>query len=106
LSMRLGRSLQPFDRERPRAASAPTGGAELVFVDTAHREQFHDFVKTHQLRAEEKGRFRTFYSRGAWIRFARPDATWKDWKTAFRKRSLESLKSELAYYLISGTASH
>jgi hypothetical protein len=70
-------------------------------VDHAHQQAFFDTMQKLRLHAEEKGRFRTFYSRRAWIRFARPDAQRDDWKLAFRMRSLEDLKSEFHYYLVS-----
>ncbi len=101
LSMRLGRSLQSFDadptHENPRIPS--TG--EMVILDAAHEPQFMALMQRRQLHAEQKGRFRTFYSRRAWVRFARPDAKSEDWKMAFRSRSLEGLKSEFSYYLVS-----
>jgi len=100
LSMRLGRSLQAFDAKLAREHSGLASTAEVVFVDSAHRQNFFNVMKEHQLHAEEKGYFRTFYSRRAWIRFARPDAQWEDWKIAFRARSLEDLKSEFRYYLV------
>ena len=95
LSMRLGRSLQLFD------ANSPPSATEMVLVDGAHRQQFFELLEQRQLQAADKGDLRTFYSRGAWVRFARPDATREDWKAAFRARSLEGLKSEFHYYLVS-----
>ena len=103
--MRLGRSLQKFDAKRAREHSGLDSTAEVVFVDSADRQNFFDLMKEHQLHAEEKGHFRTFYSRRAWIRFARPDALWEDWKIAFRARSLEDLKSEFRYYLVTSDRS-
>jgi 4-amino-4-deoxy-L-arabinose transferase-like glycosyltransferase len=105
LSMALGRSLQEFHPEEMRGPAATAPGGEIVFIDAAHRQEFLDVLAKNQLRAEEKGRFRTFYSRTAWIRFARPDATGEDWKVALRERSLEGLKSEFRYYLVSPAGS-
>jgi len=100
LSMRLGRSVQIFDAEAPNTNASPPA-AEFVIMQASHRPEFLEQLKSRSLRAEEKGSFRTFYSRKAWIRFARPDARWTDWKAAFDQRSLESLKSEFCYYTLS-----
>jgi len=105
LSMRLGRSLQAFDAKRTREHPGLASTSEVVLVDSAHRQNFFELMQKHQLHAEEKGHFRTFYSRRAWIRFARPDARWEDWKVAFRARSLEDLKSEFRYYLVTSDRS-
>jgi 4-amino-4-deoxy-L-arabinose transferase-like glycosyltransferase len=101
LSMALGRSLQEFHPEEWRGPAAASPATEMVFVDAAYRREFLALLESHQLRAAEKGQFRTFYSRTAWIRFARPGATWEDWKAALRDRSLEALKCEFRYYLVS-----
>lgn len=106
LSMRLARSLQPFDSARLSTASNSLSRTEMVFVDGARRPVFFDQLRSHQLAAEEKGHIRTFYSRRAWIRFARPDATWEDWKAAFHARSLDGLKAEFYYYLVSSLATN
>jgi hypothetical protein len=101
LSMRLGRSLQIFERQRIRnPVDSPIEG-EVVFVEGMQRPNFFGLLQSQHLQSQEKGHFRSFYSRRAWIRFARPDATWEDWKTAWRTRSLESLKSQFYYYLVS-----
>jgi hypothetical protein len=103
--MRLGRSLQAFDAKRTREHPGLASASEVVLVDSAHRQNFFELMQEHQLHAEEKGHFRTFYSRRAWIRFARPDTRWEDWKIAFRARSLEDLKSEFRYYLVTSDPS-
>ena len=100
-SMRLGSSLQAFDAQRLVANIGSPSGTEMVFVDGTQRAQFFALLEQHQLVREEKGHLGIFYSRGAWIRFARPDATQEDWKAAFRSRSLEGLKAEFYYYLVS-----
>jgi 4-amino-4-deoxy-L-arabinose transferase-like glycosyltransferase len=99
LSMRLGRSIQALDKAHwtDRPASRPP---EIVFVESPQQQEFLELVAQHHLQAEEKGRFQAFYSRRAWIRFPRPGATWEDWKEAIRARSLEGLKSQFLYYLV------
>jgi 4-amino-4-deoxy-L-arabinose transferase-like glycosyltransferase len=99
LSMRLQRSVD-FSREDRLVARGYDG---YIFTT---REQLDDPERPDTLRRalndaripyEVVGRFRTFYSRKAWIRFTRPDATRADWIAALRARDLESLKSELVY---------
>jgi 4-amino-4-deoxy-L-arabinose transferase-like glycosyltransferase len=101
LSMLVGRSVQEFHPEEIRGAGAPAPAPEMVFVDNAHNKEFLALLEKNQLQAVEQGRFRTLYSRTAWLRFVRPDATTEDWKTALRDRSLEGLKYEFRYYLVS-----
>jgi 4-amino-4-deoxy-L-arabinose transferase-like glycosyltransferase len=100
LSMRLGRSIQALDKahwdDRPAASRPP----EVVFIESPQQQEFLELVAQHHLQAEQKGRFQAFYSRRAWIRFARPGATWEDWKEAIGARSLEKLKSHFLYYLV------
>ena len=52
--------------------------------------------------AQEAGKFKTFYSRKAWLRFARAGAGWPEWREALRERSLEGLKPEIRYYRVTG----
>ena len=102
LSMRLRRSVQafaPIPDSKP--SPAPLTLPQVVFVEGPHRDEFLSNLQQRNLRSEQKGRLRTFYSRRAWVRFARPDARWEDWKAALRDRSLEGLKSEFYYYLVS-----
>jgi 4-amino-4-deoxy-L-arabinose transferase-like glycosyltransferase len=102
LSMRLRYSVPGFSLERlRREAGARPDWAEVVFVEQTQQTAFDAMVSAERLRAEEVGRFRTFYSRKAWIRFARADARWPDWREALRTRSLESLKTEIRYYRVS-----
>jgi hypothetical protein len=49
---------------------------------------------------EKAGQIKTFYSRQAWVRFAREDATATDWKEAATQRSLEGLKPTVWYYRV------
>ncbi len=100
LSMRLGRSVQKFSPEQSQNAIASRFNSSMIFVEGLHRQEFFKQMQDRQLRLEEKGKFHTFYSRRAWVRFARPDATWEDWNIAFRSRSLEGLKSEFWYYSV------
>jgi hypothetical protein len=101
LSMRLGYSVQRFKPERLEGAKGTPARGEVVFVEQANLKTFLEMVQKQGFRAEEMGRFGTFYSRKAWVRFARSDATLADWKSAWRARSLEALKSKIHYYLVS-----
>ena len=90
LSPKLGRSVQKF-----RADTLPPETPAIVFVDDSVLDPFRSQMDQAGIRVQEVTRFKTFYSRRVWIRFARPDATAEDWRRAFRDRSLEGLKSEL-----------
>jgi hypothetical protein len=98
LSMRLGQSVPRVTPQKLGGVVGPHG--KIVFVETTQQSLFDQSVKDAGLEIREIGRFPTFYSRKAWLRFARPDATWADWQAAFRARSLEALKSEVRYYLV------
>ena len=95
LSMRLGYSVQYFraDRLKP-------GQTEVVFVETDARSQFEEAARSAGLAAREISRFPTLYSRKAWARFARRDATAQDWLAAFRTRSLDDLRSQFLIFEI------
>ena len=95
LSMRLGYSVQYFraDRLQPRQT-------EVVFVETDARAQFETDARSAGLAAREIARFPTLYSRKAWARFARHDATTQDWLAAFRNRSLDDLRSQFLIFAI------
>ena len=95
LSMRLGYSVQYF-----RADRLQTGQTEVVFVESAAREQFEAVARSAGLTAREISRFPTLYSRKAWARFARHDATAQDWLAAFRNRSLDDLRSQFLIFEI------
>jgi len=90
LSPRLGRSVQKF-----RADTLPPETPSVVFVDESVLDPFRSQMAQAGIQVQELTRFKTFYSRRVWIRFARPDATAEDWHRAFRDRSLEGLKSDL-----------
>ena len=90
LSPRLGRSVQVW---KPEGVAA--GRPVVVFVDRPLRADLESRVRAAGLQSWEVTRFRTFYSRKAWARFAREDATADDWKAALRSRSLDALKTEL-----------
>jgi 4-amino-4-deoxy-L-arabinose transferase-like glycosyltransferase len=93
LSMRLGYSVQYF-----RADRLQPGQTEVVFVEAAAGLQFEEAARSAGLTAREISRFPTLYSRKAWARFARHDATAQDWLTAFRNRSLDDLRSQFLIF--------
>ncbi len=95
LSMRLGYSVQYF-----RADRLQPGQTEVVFVESDARPQFEETARSAGLVAREIARFPTLYSRKAWARFARRDATASDWLAAFRQRSLDDLRSPFLIFEI------
>lgn len=96
LSMHLGYSVQNF-----RADRLQPGQTEVVFVASDARPQFEETARAAGLVAREISRFPTLYSRKAWARFARRDATAQDWRAAFRQRSLDGLRSSFLIFEIS-----
>jgi len=96
LSPRLGRSVQPFTPAR-----VLPGQPVLVFVDQFVQPEFTKQLQAAGLTAQELTRFKTFYSRKAWIRFARGDATAADWQTALKTRSLDGLRTDLIGFEVS-----
>lgn len=72
----------------------------FVFVREADAREFEALAGKLEIDAVMAGRFRTFYSRQAWIRFAREDATAADWKEAVARHSLEALKPAIRYYRV------
>jgi len=105
LSMRLKRSvtqIRSFVEEDLRRLSAFDG---YVFVKDADAPLLEETARRMGIRAVKSGDFRTFYSRQAWIRFAREDATAADWKEALKRRSLEALKPSICYYRVNPTSS-
>ncbi len=101
LSARLGYSVQMFNAEKFLAAQTNAPVTEVVFVEETVVAEFEQTARKHGLKIEEIDRFKTFYSRKAWLRFARADARWPEWKQALCERSLESLKTEIRYYRVS-----
>ncbi len=101
LSMRLGYSVQMFDADKFISAQTNVPTVEVVFAEESVAPAFQTLARERGLKIEEVGRFKTFYSRKAWLRFARTDARWPEWKHALGERSLESLKTEIRYYRVS-----
>jgi 4-amino-4-deoxy-L-arabinose transferase-like glycosyltransferase len=87
LSMRLGYSVQGFD-----PAKVAAGKREAVFVEATALGRFQDAVRGAGLEARELTKCPSFFSRKAWLRFARREATAADWREAFRQRSLADLR--------------
>ena len=100
LSPRLGRSVLQFDPAR-----VVTGQPAVVFVDQFVQPDFEKRLKEAGLTAREITRFKTFYSRKAWIRFARADATAADWQAALKARSLDGLRTDLIGFEVTRPAS-
>ena len=72
----------------------------FVFMREAEAPAFEAHAKKLGLIFERTGEFETFYSRQAWIRFARQDATAHDWRRAVKQRSLADLKPTICYYRV------
>lgn len=101
LSMRLGYSVQMFNADKFLAAQTNAPVSEVVFVEESHIAAFETLARERRLKLEDAGSFKTFYSRKAWLRFARADARWPEWRRAIAERSLESLKTEIRYFRVS-----
>ena len=100
LSPRLGRSVQRWKPDRD------TGGRPvLVFVERALLTQFASAVRDAGFQTREVTRFNTLYSRKAWARFARHDATAADWREALRSRSLDGLRTQIVLFEVARPAS-
>jgi len=72
----------------------------FVFLREADAEGFEALARGLDIDFEKAGEFETFYSRQAWIRFAREDATVDDWKEAIKARSLANLRPSILYYRV------
>jgi hypothetical protein len=101
LSIRLKRSALRIRNAVPKDMDILTHLDGFVFVRASDTKTFETMAQKLGIRFRKAGRFKTFYSRQAWIRFAREDATAKDWKTAIKERSLQDLKSTICYYRVS-----
>jgi len=100
LSIRLKRSairIRSFNEDDLRALRNLDG---FVFVRESDVRGFEALAEKLGIFFNKVGQFRTFYSRQAWIRFAREDATAHDWKEAVEKRSLASLRPTIFYYRV------
>ena len=72
----------------------------FIFVRESDRKGFEALADKSGIFYKRAGQFKTFYSRQAWIRFAREDATAHDWKEAVEKRSLANLRPTILYYRV------
>ena len=72
----------------------------FVFVRKSDVKGFETLADKLGIFYKKAGQFKTFYSRQAWIRFAREDATAHDWKEAVEKRSLARLRPTILYYRV------
>lgn len=100
LSVRLKRSVIPLDT---RAQTGPRSLRDFdgfVFMETFEAPKFEAAAGSFPVTFTRAGSFKTFYSRKVWLRFARQDATWADWKKAIEAHSLEELKAEIVFYRV------
>lgn len=96
LSMNLKRSVRWVEDDD----RLPEFGPILLIVeDGEKREKFVEFASESGAWPQEPvATVRTFYSRKAWLRFARESATSEDWKRAFETRDLDDLKATFEVY--------
>ncbi|MFO7986411.1 MAG: glycosyltransferase family 39 protein [Desulfatiglandaceae bacterium] len=100
LSMRLKRSvlrIRSFVDKDLKTLKQLDG---FVFVRDPDTAQFENLAKELGISFQKTGQIKTFYSRQAWIRFARENATIEDWKRAVKKRSLKELRPTVWYYRV------
>lgn len=102
LSIRLKRSairMRSFDKEDMRRLKRFKG---FVFMKGADAKGFEDLAKELGIHFQKAGQFKSFYSREAWIRFVREDATLDDWERAIKTHSLADLMPTICYYRVNG----
>ena len=106
LSIRLKRSAIQIVGGREKYIPLLKQFEGFVFMRDTDAEGFETLARGLSLDFEKAGEFKSFYSRQAWIRFAREDATVDDWKKAIRMRSLANLRPSILYYRVhpKGTA--
>lgn len=100
LSIRLKRSairIRSFNKDDLRILKNLDG---FIFVRESDVKGFEALADKLGIFYKRAGQFKTFYSRQAWIRFAREDATSEDWKAAARQRSLADLRPTICYYRV------
>lgn len=106
LSVWLKRSVIPLNM---RARSGPLSLEDFdgfVFMESTEAPKFEAAAGNFPVTIRRAGSFKTFFSRKVWVRFARRDATWRDWKKAIRSHSLEDLKAEVVFYRVSSKEPH
>ena len=100
LSMRLKRSvirIRSFDKKDIRLLEHFDG---FVFMRETDVKEFEKLAGKLDIHFVNAGQFKTFWSRQTWLRFAREDAGFDDWKEAIRTKSLTNLKSGICYYRV------
>jgi 4-amino-4-deoxy-L-arabinose transferase-like glycosyltransferase len=100
LSMRLKRSVQRIRTSSRADLNQLKDFDGFVFMRASEAPSFESRAKEMGVPFARAGEFRTFFSRQAWIRFAREDATAQDWRAALKQRSLAGLKPTIVYYRV------
>lgn len=100
LSIRLKRSVIPLTLTEIPGKPSLARFNGFVFLEEADADAFEKAASLFGLELTKVGGFRTFFSRKAWLRFVKRDATIHDWKRAIKGRSLEELKSVICYYRV------
>jgi 4-amino-4-deoxy-L-arabinose transferase-like glycosyltransferase len=74
------------------------GRDPLIFLEQGYVPVFHRRMQEIDLEVRQVGTFQTLSSRKGWIKFARKDATFADWKEAVRSRSLAPIQTTIFMY--------
>ncbi len=100
LSIRLKRSARRIRTSSQADLNQLKNFDGFVFMRESEAPSFEARAKKLGVAFKRAGAFKTFFSRQAWIRFARKDATADDWKAAAKQRSLADLKPTICYYRV------
>jgi hypothetical protein len=100
LSIRLKRSAHRIRTSSREDLNRLKNFDGFVFMRKSEAPAFEAHAKKLGLTFERTGEFKTFYSRQAWIRFVRENATISDWRRAVKQRSLSDLKPTICYYRV------
>jgi 4-amino-4-deoxy-L-arabinose transferase-like glycosyltransferase len=96
LSIVRGHSVKQLNQDA--ASLAAFHGYLFVAEEECATVEAH--AKSAGVPLERLGRFGSFYSRRAWLRFFREDANWQLWKSALGERSVSTLQPIFVYYRV------
>ncbi len=102
LSIRLKRSIQKVLTPNDLKKGADKG-IYLIVEDRLKKDLKHLSMLAGVSIDEPLLSFKSFYSRRSWVKFAREGVTGDDWRTAFKERSLDTLKTGFGLYFISSS---
>lgn len=101
LSVAIGRSVEGLDDDDELRQRLPTFDGYL-FTLAEHEPRVRAAAGARPL--QQVGEIRSLYSRKAWLRFAREDATGADWRRAFAARSLADLAPRVLVFRVGSAA--